>query len=325
MSVFCGPIDDDWHQPVPPPKVAPVAVARAVITALEQGIEESFVGDIAKDVLARWQDNPKVLERELAGMILSELMAGIADGRVWIVDLTHALTPDFPVMVLPPEFGQCQPFRLEEVSRYDERGPGWYWNNLFMSEHAGTHFDAPAHWVSGRQLPANTVDELPLERLVAPACVLDFSSESAADRDFLLTVDHVTAWEAEHGEIAPGQWVLFRTDWARLVGTDAYLGMERDGAHSPGPAPDAIEFLVCERAIIGFGTETVGTDAGQGAHLSPPYPAHYILHGAGKYGLQCLANLDQLPPTGAVIFCPPLKVRDGSGSPLRVLALVERP
>lgn len=255
--------------------------------------------------------------------LLAGLIEGIAGGGVRIVDLTHPLTPDFPVMVLPPDFGQCQPFRMEEVSRYDERGPAWYWNNLTMSEHAGTHFDAPAHWVSGRQLPANTVDQLPVERLVAPAVVLDFSTESAADRDFLMTADHVRDWEEKHGRIAPGQWVLLRTDWAKLVGTDAYLGMERDGAHSPGPAPDAIRFLVEERDIIGFGTETVGTDAGQGAHLSPPYPAHYILHGAGRYGLQCLANLDLLPPTGSVVICPPLKVQDGSGSPLRVLALVE--
>ena len=253
---------------------------------------------------------------------LEALNQGIASGAVRIVDLTHPLTPDFPVMILPPEFGQCQPFRMEEVSRYDARGPAWYWNNISMSEHAGTHFDAPAHWVSGRQLPQGTVDALPLERLVAPVVVLDFSAQSAADRDFLLTREHVVAWEAEHGRIAPGQWVLFRTDWHKLVGTDAYLGMEKDGAHSPGPDADAIRFLVEERDIIGFGTETVGTDAGQGAHLSPPYPAHYILHGAGRYGLQCLANLDQLPPTGATLICPPLKIRDGSGSPLRVLALV---
>ena len=253
---------------------------------------------------------------------LDALIGAMADGQVRVVDLTHTLTPDFPVMVLPPEFGQCQPFRMEEVSRYDARGPAWYWNNISMSEHAGTHFDAPAHWVSGRQLPQATVDALPLERLVAPVAVLDFSTESAADRDFLLTREHIEVWEAEHGRIAPGQWVLFRTDWYKLVGTDAYLGMERDGAHSPGPDAGAIRFLVEERDIIGFGTETVGTDAGQGAHLSPPYPAHYILHGAGRYGLQCLANLDQLPPTGATLICPPLKIRDGSGSPLRVLALV---
>ena len=211
---------------------------------------------------------------------------------------------------------------MEEVSRYDARGPAWYWNNISMSEHAGTHFDAPAHWVSGRQLPDATVDSLPLETLVAPVCVLDFSAESAADRDFLLTRDHILAWEDRNGAIPDRNWILFRTDWAKLVGTNDYLGMERDGAHSPGPDADAIRYLVEERDIIGFGTETVGTDAGQGAHLSPPYPAHYILHGAGRYGLQCLNNLDQLPPKGAVLICPPLKIRDGSGSPLRVLALV---
>lgn len=254
---------------------------------------------------------------------LGDLAAALGTGDVRVVDLTHTLTPDFPVMVLPPEFGQCQPFRMEEVSRYDDRGPAWYWNNITMSEHAGTHFDAPAHWVSGRQLPERTVDALPPQRLIAPASVLDFSAESAADRDFLLTADHVRAWEDAHGPVAEGDWVLFRTDWAKLVGTDAYLGMERDGAHSPGPSPEAIRFLVEERGILGFGTETVGTDAGQAAHLSPPYPAHYILHGAGRWGLQCLNNLDQLPPKGAMVIAPPLKILDGSGSPLRVLALVE--
>ena len=81
--------------------------------------------------------------------------------------------------------------------------------------------------------------------------------------------------------------------------------------------------LISDRDILGFGTETVGTDAGQAQHLTPPYPAHYRFHGANKYGLQCLANLDQLPATGAVLVCPPLKIKRGSGSPLRVLALVE--
>ena len=254
--------------------------------------------------------------------VLTDLIAALSGGALRIVDLTHTLDEDFPVMVLPPEFGQCQPFRAEEVSRYDARGPAWYWNTLTMSEHAGTHFDAPAHWVSGRHVPGGTVDAVPLETFVAPAVVLDFSAEAAADRDFLLTAEHVRAWEAAHGQIPTGAWVLLRTDWSHRVGTDAYLGMEADGAHSPGPDASAIRFLVEERDILGFGTETVGTDAGQGAHLSPPYPAHSILHGAGRCGLQCLANLDQLPATGAVLIAAPLKVRDGSGSPLRVLALV---
>ena len=97
--------------------------------------------------------------------------------------------------------------------------------------------------------------------------------------------------------------------------------MREDGAHSPGPNPDAVRALV-ERDVLGFGVETVGTDAGQGSHYTPPFPAHYFMHGAGKYGLQCLNNLDKLPPTGAIIVAPPLKIKQGTGSPLRVLALV---
>ena len=114
-----------------------------------------------------------------------------------------------------------------------------------------------------------------------------------------------------------------RTDWSKRSGA-AYLNMRDDGPHSPGPTPECIRFLIEQRSIRGFGTETVGTDAGQGYHLKPPYPCHYYMHGAGRYGLQCLANLDQLPPTGALLICPPLKIQKGSGSPLRVLALVER-
>jgi kynurenine formamidase len=84
-----------------------------------------------------------------------------------------------------------------------------------------------------------------------------------------------------------------------------------------------VRFLVEQRGVLGFGSEAIGTDAGQGYHLRPPYPCHYYMHGAGRYGLQCLCNLDQLRPTGAVLFCAPLKIQQGSGSPLRVLALVE--
>ncbi|WP_102224749.1 cyclase family protein [Acidimangrovimonas sediminis] len=254
--------------------------------------------------------------------VLSALAGALAGGGVEIVDLSHVLSPEIPVMVLPPEFGQCQPVRIEEVSRYDARGPAWYWNTITLSEHAGTHFDAPAHWVTGRHLAQGTVDDLPLDHLVAPAVVLDFSAEAAADEDFILTRAHLEDWEAANGKIDPGCWVLFRTDWAQHVTTPKYLNLREDGPHSPGPDASAIEFLVHERGILGFGTETIGTDAGQGSHLSPPYPAHSILHGNGRYGLQCLAGLDRLPARGAILFAAPLKIRDGSGSPLRVLALV---
>ncbi|MEO1242671.1 MAG: cyclase family protein [Pseudomonadota bacterium] len=253
--------------------------------------------------------------------ILEKFGASMTSGAVRTIDLTHTLDPDFPVLVLPPEFGQCQPFRIEEVSRYDERGPAWYWRNFSCNEHTGTHFDAPVHWVTGKDIPDGSVDRINPDGFVRPACVLDFSKEVAGDDDFILTEGHIKAWEKEHGDIPAGHWALFRTDWSKRSGAD-YLNMRDDGAHHPGPDASAIHYLI-ERDVIGFGVETIGTDAGQAHSFEPQYPAHHLLHGAGKYGLQCLRNLDQLPPKGAVVVCPPLKIKDGSGSPLRVLALVE--
>jgi kynurenine formamidase len=115
-----------------------------------------------------------------------------------------------------------------------------------------------------------------------------------------------------------------RTDWSKKWHDPvAFQNYDEEGQHTPGPDLDAVKFLVEERDILGFGTETIGTDSGQAYHLRPPYPCHYYMHGAGRYGLQCLTNLDQLPPAGAIVVAPPLKIIQGSGSPLRVLALVE--
>lgn len=254
--------------------------------------------------------------------VLDQLAAALATGAVEVVDLTHRLDPDFPVIVLPPEFGQCARFRMEEVSAYDHRGPGWKWHHISMNEHTGTHFDAPVHWVSGRDIPHGHVDEIPPEALIGPVVVIDCSEGAARDEDFELTPEIIEAWEAAHGPIPAGSWVLMRTDWSKRSGAD-YLNMREDGAHSPGPTPEAVQALVA-RDIRGFGTETVGTDAGQGSHYDPPFPAHFYLHGAGKYGLQCLANLDRLPPRGAMLIAPPLKIKGGTGSPLRVLALIPK-
>jgi kynurenine formamidase len=247
----------------------------------------------------------------------------IAAGSVRVIDLTQTLAPEFPIITLPPEVGQCAPFRLEEISRYDERGPAWYWNNFSTGEHVGTHFDAPIHWISGRDLPNNSVDTIEPTKFIAPAAVIDCSQECSADPDFLLTIPFVTAWEARHGQIEPGSWVLLRTDWSKKAPAE-YAGLREDGAHTPGPSPDVVKWLVDARDVHGFGTETIGTDAGQAHHFVPPYPAHFYMHGKGRFGLQCLTNLDLLPPKGAVIVAAPLKIKQGSGSPLRVLALVPR-
>lgn len=253
--------------------------------------------------------------------VLAALALALAERQVRIVDLTQTLSEDFPTIVLPPEFGQSQPVRIERISRYDTAGPAWYWNNVSFGEHTGTHFDAPAHWFTGRDWPDGTVDTLPPADMMAPACVIDCAPETARDPDFLLTRAAVDAWEARHGAIPARSWVLMRTDWSKRKGAD-FAGLAEDGAHTPGPDAALMRWLVESRGIIGFGTETIGTDAGQAAHLSPPYPAHHFLHGSGRYGLQCLCNLDLLPPTGALLVTAPLKIHAGSGSPLRVLALV---
>lgn len=252
--------------------------------------------------------------------VLDDMAAALATGALRVVDLTHRLDPDFPVIILPPEFGQCARFRMEEVSAYDHRGPAWKWHNISMNEHTGTHFDAPVHWVSGRDIPNGSVDEIPAEAFIGPVVVIDCSEGAAKNPDYELTPEVIEAWEARHGRIPAGAWVLMRTDWSKRGAAD-YLNMAEDGPHSPGPTPEGVQALLA-RDIRGFGVETIGTDAGQGSHYTPPFPAHYFLHGAGKFGLQCLCNLDLLPPTGAMLIAPPLKIKGGTGSPLRVLALV---
>ena len=256
-----------------------------------------------------------------SGGLLAELVRDLGNERLRVIDLAQTLSPRFPQIVLPPEFDQCAPFRIEEISRYDARGPAWYWNNFSCGEHTGTHFDAPVHWITGRDLPDNSTDTIPPARFIAPACVVDCSREAARDPDFLLSADHLRAWEAMHGRIPPRSWLLMRTDWSKRGDPVAYQNFDETGQHTPGPDISAVRFLIEERDVIGFGSETIGTDAGQAAHFRPPYPCHCYMHGAGRYGLQCLANLDQLPPTGAVIIAAPLKILNGSGSPVRVLAL----
>ncbi len=254
--------------------------------------------------------------------LLAQLAGALSSGLVRVVDLSQPLGPDTPVIALPPMFGQSAGFSSEVISAYDERGPAWAWSNITLGEHTGTHFDAPVHWVSGKDHPGNALDGIGAERLVAPAAVLDFSAECAADADFLLTPEHILDWEARHGRIASGSWVLLRSDWSKRSDPAAFLNVREDGAHSPGPSPDAVRLLV-ERGAVGFGTECVGTDAGQAHGFDPAFPSHTLMHGANRFGLASLCNLDQLPPTGAILITPPLKIVGGTGSPCRVLALVE--
>jgi kynurenine formamidase len=208
------------------------------------------------------------------------------------------------------------------ISKYDGRGPAWYWNAIRMGEHTGTHFDAPVHWITGKDLNDNACDTIPVKRFVGPACVIDIERDADSNPDFLVTPERLAQWESEHGRIPPASWVLLRTGWSRRRGAAAFLNVTADGPHSPGFDASASRLLALERDVLGVGVETVGTDAGQAATFDPPFPNHTIMHGAGKFGLASLCNLDRLPPTGAVVIAAPLKIVNGSGSPLRVLAIV---
>ena len=259
--------------------------------------------------------------------VLPALLDALRSGRVEVVDLTAPLHAATPVLRLPEPFANASPFALSELSHYDERGPAWYWNDISTSEHTGTHFDAPVHWVTGKD--GEDVAQVPPAALVAPAAVLDFAEASADDPDFLLEVDHVRAWEAEHGSLPERGWLLYRTGWdargedaAAFLGVDPF-GQDDTGPHTPGISVECARWLAEESPVIGVGVETVGTDAGGAHSFDPPFPCHAVLLGAGKYGLTQLRNLTRLPATGAVVIAAPLPIVGGSGSPTRVLALVE--
>lgn len=254
--------------------------------------------------------------------VLTQLLQELESGALKVVDLTTPLGPDTPVIDLPPMFAPSPGLTLTEVSRYDSRGPAWYWNVMHLGEHTGTHFDAPVHWMSGKDLPDNTTDTIPARKFIGPACVIDVTADVERNPDFLLTPERVQAWEAEHERIPAGAWVLLRTGWSKRTDRQAFLGVGPDGsAHTPGFHQSCSEFLAKERDVLGVGVETVGTDAGQAGGFEPPFPNHATMHGNGKFGLASLCNLDQLPATGAVVIAAPLKIVEGSGSPLRVLAI----
>jgi len=246
----------------------------------------------------------------------------LASGGIKVVDLTQPLEPKTPILSLPPQFAQNPPFEIEVLSEYDDRGPAWYWNWFKCGEHTGTHFDAPIHWISGKDYPNNATDTIEPEKFIGPACVIDVAAKTHKDHDHLVTVDQILEWEKTHGKIPEQSWVLIRSDWSKRTETKEFLNVHDDGAHTPGWHVDAVPFLAQERNVRGVGVETVGTDAGQAFRFEPAFPCHAIMHGSNKFGLASLTNLDKLPPTGAVIIAAPLKIVRGSGSPLRVLALV---
>jgi kynurenine formamidase len=254
--------------------------------------------------------------------VLTALAEALARGAVKIVDLTQPLGPATPVIELPPMFAASPGVTIDVLSKYDEQGPAWYWNTLSFGEHTGTHFDAPIHWVTGKDLPGNACDTIPAARFVGPACVIDVTADVDGNPDFLLTPERLVEWERQHGRIPRASWVLLRTGWSRRTDPARFVNASADGPHSPGFDARASTMLAHDRDVLGVGVETIGTDAGQAGRFDPPFPNHTIMHGAGKFGLASLCNLDRLPPTGALVIAAPLKIVAGSGSPVRAIALV---
>lgn len=256
--------------------------------------------------------------------IVQDLGAALLSGAVEVVDCTGVLGPDTPLIKLPPPFENTPKIEIHKISEYDDTGPVCAWNWMKLGEHSGTHFDAPIHWFTGKDNAHGSTDTLDLNRVVAPVNVIDCSKETAADEDFLLTVDHVKAWEAEHGDIRAGEWVVMRTDWdSRGDSEERFLNADENGPHSPGPTAETIQYLI-DKGIVGWGTQCVGTDAGSAGGMEPPFPAHNLLHLNDRFGLASLANLDKLPAKGAVLIAAPLKIQHGTGSPIRALALVPK-
>ena len=147
--------------------------------------------------------------------VLNDLIRALQSAEIEIVDLTADLGPETPLLPLPPQWPNTPAFELHEISRYDERGPAWYWNWFSTGEHTGTHFDAPIHWVSGKDLPRNSVDRIAAQFFIGPACVLDISAASKANPDFLVDVSFIKNWEDRNGMIPARSWILLSSGWSK--------------------------------------------------------------------------------------------------------------
>ena len=210
---------------------------------------------------------------------------------------------------------------VRQVLSYGPTPAGFFYaSGAFAApEHGGTHLDAPIHFAAGK----STAEAIPLARLVAPAVIVDISARAAADRDALLTPADLDAFERDHGAIAPGTIVLVRTGWgARWPDRKSYLGDDTPGdasrLHFPSYGPDAVRILVTERKVAALGVDTASIDTGS----AKDFPVHQIVAAANVPGFENLAGLDALPPTGAWIVALPMKIANGSGGPLRAIALV---
>jgi kynurenine formamidase len=238
----------------------------------------------------------------------ANLLANIPSGNTQVIDLTYAINDK-----LVPWPGDKRFFEARDNATIEKDGV--FTRSFWMLEHYGTHLDAPIHFPPGK-IP---VDKIPVKQFFGPAVVIDIQSESAKNADYLVDVAHVEAWEKRHGEIPAGAIVLLRTGWAsRWPDVKRYRNQDALGKmHFPGFSVEAVKLLL-DRKVSGLGCDTLSVDYG----ASSDYPVHHLGLGAGVYNLENLADLSNLPETGAFLIVAPIKLEGGSGGPVRVFALI---
>lgn len=225
-----------------------------------------------------------------------------------VVDLTQPISPDIPLWPGDPEV------EIDAWATYEE--DFYFINRIAIGEHSATHWGTPNTFIEG----GRSAEMIPAEELVVPAVVVDVRAQAAQDPDYRVTPDDLAAWEAEHGEVPAGSVVILLTGWQdKWDDPAAFLGMDEDGVlHWPGFGADTVEFLIAERDIVGLGTDTHGVDPGN----DEEFGASFAIYDADGMVLECLAALDELPPTGATLVVGGWPIVGGSGSPARVLAFL---
>jgi len=232
----------------------------------------------------------------------------LAKGFRDVYDLTHTFSPKLPV------FPAFKPVQIRE--RFRIARDGFFANEITFDEHTGTHLDAPLHFIAN----GGSADRIPIDRFLAPLAVVSIEARAAKDADATVTVDDLLAWEKRHGRLPAGAFVAMHSGWdARIGNADRFLNRDAKGTmHAPGFSEDAARFLAEQRDIVGAGVDTLSLDAAS----AQKFVAHLALLGAGKYGVELLANLAMVPASGATIIVGGPKHEGASGGPVRVFAVV---
>jgi kynurenine formamidase len=275
--------------------------------------------------------SPSVIESALAGVSRREafhLAAGLFAGALTCasgatasdrpgekrtiaadnaLDLTHTLSPTFPI------WPGNVPIKVTNTATVAK--DGYYTNKWELVEHHGTHLDAPAHFAP----KGLTAERLEASSLIVPAAVIDLRERAGKNADAVVTIDDLKAWEKTHGRLPKQGGVFLNSGWDAKAGdAKAFLGQDDAKAlHFPGFSKEACEFLLDEREVAGLAVDTLSLDFG----ASKDFAVHKLWLGAGKWGLECVANLSKLPPAGATVFVGAPKVSGASGGPTRVLAV----